>query len=55
MQAPDYISTPGVLEVVAEEDYDCNHDERVIEINEYIPPENDYDNAIEGDTYVKPL
>ena len=55
VQAPDYISTPGVLEIVAEEDYDCNHDERVIEIGEYIPPENDYDNAIEGDTYVKPL
>lgn len=55
VQAPDHISTPGILEVQAEEDYDCKHNERVITINDPNPVPHEAENAIEGNTFVKPL
>lgn len=55
VQAPDHISTPGILEVQAEEDYDCKHNERVITITDPNPVPQEAENAIEGNTFVKPL
>ena len=55
IQAPDFISTPGVLEIQAEEDYECEADEMFIlpeEPKEEIP---DDVNEIIGDSAVKPL
>lgn len=56
VQAPDSISTPGVLEITAEEDYDCKHDELIETIqdpNEV--PESETSPQIIGDTFIKPL
>ena len=55
VQAPDYISTPGILEVTAIENYECHGDEYIIE--QVDPNENiiEGDPFIEGDTFVKPL
>lgn len=55
VQAPDSISTPGILEIVAEEDYDCKHDEVLVEVKDPNPliPKNA--NYIIGETFVKPL
>ena len=55
VQAPDTISTPGVMEIVAEEDYDCKHGELIVEVEDPTPVVEEYENSIEGDTYVKPL
>ena len=55
VQAPDHVSTPGILEVVAEEDYDCKHSELIVEAVDPNPIVNVNDNAIIGPTYVKPL
>ena len=55
VQAPDSISTPGILEIVAEEDYDCNHEERLIEIKDPNPPVPKNTNYIIGESFVKPL
>lgn len=56
VQAPDFISTPGIIEIQAEEDYECRGDEMFIEASE---PEQekvpDYINEILGDRTVKPL
>lgn len=55
VQAPDHISTPGILEVVAEEDYDCKHGELIVEQVDPNPEVGDYENVIIGNTYTKPL
>lgn len=55
IQAPDAISTPGVLEIVAEEDYDCKHGELLVQVEDPTPIVEEYENVIEGTTYVKPL
>lgn len=56
VQAPDSISTPGILEIQAEEDYDCKHNELLIKQEDPTPvTHNTYQNVIEGPTYVKPL
>lgn len=56
VQAPDHISTPGVMEVVAEEDYDCKHGELIVEVTDPNPViTEDTENAIIGPTFVKPL
>lgn len=55
VQAPDIISTPGIIEVTAEEDFECHGDEYIIEPvdpNEKVPQGDPY---IEGDTFVQPL
>ena len=53
VQAPDYISTSGVYEIQAEEDYECHDDEMFIRIEEPEPVADDI-NEILGDTYIKP-
>lgn len=55
VQAPDSISTPGVLEIVAEEDYDCRHDDLLVEVKDPNPPIPKNTNYIIGESFVKPL
>lgn len=51
--APDFISTPGILEIQAEEDYECHH---LDGIQQDPNPEVAQDeNEIVGTTFVKPL
>lgn len=54
VQTFDYISTPGVLEVVAEEDYDCKHGEFIVKIEDPNPPKEEEENDILGPTFVRP-
>lgn len=53
VQAPDYISTSGVYEIQAEEDYECHEDEMFIRIEQPEPVPDDV-NEILGDTHIKP-
>ena len=53
--APDSISTPGILEFTAEEDYDCDHDELIVEIVDPNPPVEEFVNNIIGETFIYPL
>lgn len=56
VQAPDSISTPGVLEVTAEEDYECHGDELILgKVDPNPPLDSEYEPVIEGDTFIKPL
>lgn len=54
VQAPDYISTSGVYEIQAEEDYECRDDEMFILPDEPQEPVPDDVNEILGDTSIKP-
>lgn len=49
--APDEISTPGILEITALEDYECHHDELIVESVNPNPTES----IIIGESTVKPL
>lgn len=53
--APDSISTPGILEFTAEEDYDCNHEDLIVEIVDPNPPVEEDENDIIGETFIYPL
>lgn len=53
--APDSISTPGILEFTAEEDYDCKHDDLIVEIVDPNPPVEEFINNIIGETFIYPL
>lgn len=53
--APDSISTPGILEFTAEEDYDCKHDDLIVEIIDPNPPVEEFVNNIVGETFIYPL
>lgn len=55
VQAPDFISTPGIYEIQAEEDYECHDDEMFIRVdtNEEIVADNV--NEIIGEKIIKPL
>lgn len=53
--ALDNISTPGILEFSAEEDYDCDHKDLIIEIVDPNPPVEETENMIIGEIFVKPL
>ena len=56
VQAPDAISTPGILEIAVEEDYDCKHDDLIVKIEDPNPvPETPMVPHISGDTFIKPL
>lgn len=55
VQAPDYISTPGVYEIVAEEDYECHGDEMFIHVDEPEEPVPADVNEILGDSSIKPV
>lgn len=55
VQAPDIISTPGIIEITAEEDFECHHNELIIkkvDPNKEVIEGSPY---IEGDTFVRPL
>lgn len=53
VQAVDFISTPGVYEIVAEEDYECHNHEQYLQVEkpEPVPAEV---NEILGDVSIKP-
>ena len=53
--APDSISTPDILEFTAEEDYDCKHDDLIVEITDPNPPVEEFVNNIIGETFIYPL
>lgn len=56
VQAPDTISTPGILEITAEEDYNCNHDDLIQKNDDPNPPiEGEKAPQISGETFIKPL
>lgn len=55
VQTIDVISTPGIIEFTAEEDYECHGDEYLIEPTDPNPPkETEYQVSIEGETFIKP-
>ena len=54
VQAPDFISTPGIYEIQAEEDYECHEDEMFIRVEEPEESVPDDVNEIIGDSSVKP-
>lgn len=53
--APDTISTPGIIEIPAVEDYECHHSDLLVEVVDPNPPVEEYEATIEGETFVKPL
>lgn len=53
--APDTISTPGIIEIPAVEDYECHHSDLLVEVVDPNPPVEEYEDTIEGETFVKPL
>lgn len=53
--APDTISTPGIIEIPAVEDYECHHSDLLVEVVDPNPPAEEYEDTIEGETFVKPL
>lgn len=55
VQVQDNISTPGIIEVVALEDYDCKGDELLIEVVDPNPEQEPDEYQIIGNTFVKPL
>ena len=55
VQAPDIISTPGIIEVTAEEDFECHHNELIVEKVDPNKEITDGSPYIEGDTFVRPL
>lgn len=55
VQVQDKISTPGILEVVALENYECHGDELLVEIVDPNPEQEPDEYQIEGNTFTKPL
>ena len=53
--AYDSISTPGIIEFTAQEDYNCDHEDLLIEPIDPNPPVEETAPQIIGDTFVKPL
>lgn len=53
--AYDSISTPGIIEFTAQEDYECNHEDLIIEVVDPNPEVTPEDPRIDGDTFTKPL
>lgn len=51
----DYISTPGIIEITAQEDYECHNDEMFIIAEPIENPVDDNVNEILGNNAVKPL
>lgn len=54
VNAPDFISTPGILEIQVQEDYECDHLDFELK-EDPNPPVEAEDNEIMGETFVKPL
>lgn len=55
VQVQDNISTPGIIEVVAMEDYDCKSDEPLIKVVDPNPEQEPEEYQIIGNTFIKPL
>ena len=55
VSAFDYISTPGVIEIVALEDYECHNDPIFVEAIPEEKPVAEDENVIMGENIVKPL
>lgn len=55
VQATDSVSTPNILEVVAEEDYECHHKELIVIPTDPNPPVPRNANQIQGESFIKPL
>lgn len=55
VQAPDIISTPGIIEVTAEEDYECHGNELLIEKVDPNEEVKEGEPFIEGVTFTRPL
>lgn len=56
IQAQDSISTPGILEIAAEEDYNCFHDDLIEVVQDpNDAPVSDTAPQIIGETFIKPL
>lgn len=53
--APDSISTPGILEFTAQEDYDCDHEDLIVKIVDPNPENKETENVIIGATFIYPL
>lgn len=53
--APDTISTPGIIEVSALEDFECHGDELLIKKEDPNPVVDTSKDTIIGDTFIKPL
>lgn len=53
--APDNISTPGILEFTAQEDYDCDHEDLIIKVVDPNPEIEENENEIFGEVFVYPL
>ena len=53
--APDTISTPGIIEIPAVEDYECHHGDLLVEVVDPNPPVEASEDMITGETFVKPL
>lgn len=51
----DQISTPNILEFTAQEDYECDHQDLIIETLDPNPPVSAMEPSIEGETFVMPL
>lgn len=55
VQVQDNISTPGIIEVVALEDYECHGDELILDVVDPNPKQEPDEYQIIGDTFTKPL
>lgn len=55
VQVQDNISTPGIIEVVALEDYECHGNETIIEVVDPNPIKDAEEYQISGDTFTKPM
>ena len=55
IQHPDDISTPGILEFTAVEDYECDYDVPLVEQVDPNPPKSEEAIQISGETFIKPI
>lgn len=55
VNATDDISTSGILQVMAVEDYDCEHDNLIIDVVDPNPSTDNVEYKITGNTFTKPL
>lgn len=55
VNAADWISTPGILEFTAQENYNCDHDELIVQPIDPNPVVDADAATIVGETFVKPL
>lgn len=51
----DDISTPNILEFTAQENYECDHEDLIIDITDPNPEVPEIENTIIGETFISPL